>query len=42
MLPYYAEVDAVTVDGVPAEFTFSEGKLSLVAQEATVIRVEGR
>jgi hypothetical protein len=32
----------VTVDGAPAEFTFSEGKLSLAAREATVIRVEGR
>jgi hypothetical protein len=42
VLPYYAEVDAVTVDGAPAEFTFSEGRLSLAAKEATVIRVEGK
>jgi uncharacterized protein (DUF608 family) len=42
VLPYYAEVDSVTVDGAPAEFTFSEGRLSLTAKEATVIRVEGK
>jgi hypothetical protein len=35
-------VDAVTVDGAPADFTFSEGRLSLTAKETTVIRVEGR
>jgi hypothetical protein len=42
VLPYYAEVESVTVDGAPAEFTFSEGRLSLTAKEATVIRVEGK